>query len=261
MTTSGVTISMAPTLEYKLTSTCQNAQTPAWLLDMLKSEHGALPDPCPHSPFEDGLYTPWSSTQVNFVNPLFNHAKHWLLKAANEAQQDKHSLVLMPFRPHSRYMWEALQHAASVCVLSKPIRFETPDDKQFGTPLPTPVCLVSFGADLASSARHSVTIASFARLRSCDASLKSIKQILLQCTGSACEIVGSPISGGTLRVAATEYCSATLCTVTMTKKKKGDAKAFSCGTSRYLPITATRKVQWVHPRAPLCRRLLCSILL
>jgi hypothetical protein len=185
---------------------------------MLKSEHGALHDPCPHSPFENGLYTPWSPAQVNFVDPPFNHAKHWLLKAADEAQQHKHSLVLMPFRPHTRYMWEALQHAASVCMLSKPIQFETPDDKQFGRPLPTPVCLVSFGANLAPSARHSVTPASFARLRSCDASLHNIKQMVLQCTGSACEIVGSPISGGTLRVAATEYCSATLCTVTMTKK-------------------------------------------
>jgi hypothetical protein len=260
MTTSGVTISMAPTLEYKLTSTCQNAQTPAWLLDMLKSEHGALHDPCPHSPFEDGLYTSWSFTQVNFVDSPFNHAKHWLLKAADKAQQHKHSLVLTPFRPHTRYMWEALQHAASVCVLSKPIRFASPDDKQFGTLLPTPVRLLSFGADLAPSARHSVTTSSFARLRSCDASLNNIKQMVLQCTGTACEIVGSPISGGTLRVAATEYSSATLCTVKMTKKKT-DTKAFSCGTSCYLPITATRKVQWVHPRAPLCRRLLCSILL
>jgi len=176
-----MTISMAPLLKYKLTSTCQNAQTPAWLLDMLQSEHGALHDPCPHSPFEDGLYTPWSSTQVNFVNPPFNHGKHWLLKAAEEAQQHKHSLVLMPFRPHTRYMWEAMQHAASVCVLSKPIRFETPDGKQFGRPLLTPVCLVSFGADLAPSARHSVTTASFARLRSCHISLNNIKQMVLQC--------------------------------------------------------------------------------
>jgi len=126
-------------------------------------------------------HTPWSSTQVNFVNPTFNHAKHWLLKAAKKAQQDKHSLMLMLFRADTQYMWEALQHAASVRVLSKPIRFETPDDKQFGTTLPTPVRLFSFGADLAPSARHSVTTASFARLRSCDASLNNIKQMVLQC--------------------------------------------------------------------------------
>ena len=108
-------------------------------------------------------------------------------------------LWLVPFRPHTRYMWEALQHAASVCVLSKPLRFDYPDGKQFTRALPTPVCLVSFDTDLAPSARHTVTTASFARMRTCDALFNNATQMVLQCTGSTCEIVGSAIDAFTLR--------------------------------------------------------------
>ena len=108
-------------------------------------------------------------------------------------------------------MWEALQHAASVCVLSKPIRFDCPEGKQFTRALPTPVCLVSFGADLAPSARHTVTTASFARMRTCDALFNNVTQMVLQCTGSACEIVGSRIDAGTLRTAASQHSCAILC--------------------------------------------------
>jgi hypothetical protein len=85
---------MGPPPQYKLTSTCQNAITPKWPLDMLRSEHGISHSPRPSSLSEDGLHTPWSSTLVNFVNPPFVRAKEWLLKAVEEAHQYKHSIVV-----------------------------------------------------------------------------------------------------------------------------------------------------------------------
>ena len=115
---------IGPPLQYKLSNTRQHARTPQWLLRMLHNQHGTLYDPCPHSPSSDGLYTPWSSSKVNFVNPPFGDAKEWLHKAAEEAGKHKHSIVLVPFRAHTKYMSvHTLQHAVSVCVLSKPIRF------------------------------------------------------------------------------------------------------------------------------------------
>jgi len=140
---------MGPPLQYKLSSTCQHARTPQWLLRMLHNQHGTLYDPCPHSPSSDGLYTPWSSSKAHFVNPPFGDAKDWLHKAAEEAGNHKHSIVLVPFRAHTKYISvHALRHAMSVCVSSKPIRFEDPYGTPFSRPLPTPVCHMSFGADL-----------------------------------------------------------------------------------------------------------------
>ena len=51
---------------------------------------------------------------VNFVNPPFANASAWLEKAAAEAQHLKKSIVLVPFRPPTRYMCYSLRHAASV---------------------------------------------------------------------------------------------------------------------------------------------------
>ena len=129
----------------------------------------------------------------------YGESPHLFSKRSQPGKIEYGLLWLVPFRPHTRYMWEALQQAASACVLSKPIRFDYPDGKQFTRALPTPVCLVSLGTDLAPSACHTVTTASFARMRTCDASFNNATQMVLQCTGSTGEIVGSPIDAFTLR--------------------------------------------------------------
>ena len=183
---------MSPPLQYKLSNTCQHARTPQWLLRMLHNQHGTLYDPCPHSPSPDGLYTPWSSSKVNFVNPPFGDAKEWLHKAAEEAGKHKHSIVLVPFRAHTKYMSvHALQHAVSVCVLSKPIRFEDPYGTPFSRPLPTPVCLVSFGADLTPHPSTHIpytAVARFGGTRTAS-SIESVAEHLQHCTGGECGII------------------------------------------------------------------------
>jgi hypothetical protein len=204
-----------PPQQYKLSSASQHAQTPQWLLDTLRSEHGPLHDPCPMHPTTDGLQTQWSSTHMNFVNPPFSDASLWLNKAVEEAQKHNNSsIVLVPFRPHTRYMWLALQHAASVCLLSKPIKFHRSNDgEQFNRPLPTPVCLVSFGnTNLAPSISESIGNASFARLRTSEASFASVAQTVFQCTGKQCETIASPMNNAALRYG----CSAILCAARVT---------------------------------------------
>jgi hypothetical protein len=110
-------------------------------------------------------------------------------KAAAEGSEHKQYVVLVPFRPHTWYMWELLHDVASVCVLSTSIHFDTPGDEQFSRPLPILVCLVSSGGtDLAPSACHSATTASFARLRTCGASFTTLAQKVWQCTGSQCAL-------------------------------------------------------------------------
>jgi len=167
---------MGPSLQYKLSSASQHAQTPQWLLDTLRHEHGSLHDPYPHSPSADGLRAPWSSTEVNFVNSPFAHAGTWLHKAAEEATKHKQSIVLVPFRPHTRYMSHALQHAVSVCVLSKPIRFEDANGNPFNRPLPTAVCLVSFGADLAPRTCTPVAHTAVVHLNTSSASVENVAE-------------------------------------------------------------------------------------
>jgi len=120
-------------------------------------------------------------------------------KAVAEGRDHEQYIVLVPFRRHTQYMSEMLHDVASVCVLSTPIHFDTLGDEQFSRPLPTLVCLVSSGGtDLAPSACHSATTASFARLCTCGASFTTLAQKVWQCTGSQCETISSPISGAVL---------------------------------------------------------------
>jgi hypothetical protein len=126
-------------------------------------------------------------------------------KPAAEGREHKQYVVLVSFRPHMRYMWELLHDVASVCVLSTPIHFDTPGDEQFSRSLPILVCLVRSGnTDVAPSACHSATTASFARLRTCGASFTTLAQKVWQCTGSQCEIISFPISGAALCAAETQ---------------------------------------------------------
>lgn len=201
---------MGPPLQYKLSSACQHAQTPQWLLDTLRHEHGSLHDPCPHSPSADGLHAPWSSTDVNLVNPPFAHAGTWLRKAAEEAKKHKQSIVLVPFRPHTRYMSHALQHAVSVRVLSKPIQFEDANGNAFNRPLPTAVCLVSFGADLAPRTCTPVAHIAVVHLNISSASVENVAEHIEQCTCVECGTICSPIAGSARHAAAKQGQSAVL---------------------------------------------------
>jgi hypothetical protein len=213
---------MDPPLQYKLSNTCQHARTPQWLLRMLHNQHGTLYDPCPHSPSSDGLCTPWSSSKVNFVNPPFADAKHWLLKAAEEARKHKHCIVLVPFRPHTQYMSvHAVQHAVSVCVLSKPIRFEDPYGIPFSRPLPTPVCLVSFGADLTPHPFIHIPNTAVARLDTdtASSSVESVAEHVEHCTAGECGIIHSPIAGAARDAVAQQKQTAVLCPAHVTNNE------------------------------------------
>jgi hypothetical protein len=83
----GASNCMGPVPQYKLSSACQNARIPQSLLNALRNEHGSLHDPCSTAPSTDSLFTPWSSTYVNFVNPPFLYtrvaAKNLLLRGVS----------------------------------------------------------------------------------------------------------------------------------------------------------------------------------
>jgi hypothetical protein len=99
-------------------------------------------------------------------------------------------------------MWQILHHLASVCALTQPIRFETEDGSSFARPLPTPVCLVSFDADLAPGASNCVSIISLIRLHSCEASVSSVLEKVRMYTGGWCESIAPPIRSDALQDAA-----------------------------------------------------------
>ena len=202
---------MAPPLQYKLTSAYQHACTPQWMLKALRKEHGCLHDPCPSNPSVDGLETSWSSSLINVVNPPFANASAWLQKAAAEAQHNKRSIVLVPFRPHTRYMCYSLQHAASVCVISKPSKFERPDGTRFARALPTPICLVSFGANLAPMGCVCIPNTFLLRIAHDIASVERVAELVQNATGEACNVVPSPIAGAARHFASSHRRGAVLC--------------------------------------------------
>ena len=126
------------------------------------------------------MHAPWSSTDVNIVNPPFAHARTWLRKAAEEAKKYKQSIVLVPFRPHTPYMSHALQHAVSVRVLSKLLQFEDANGNAFNRPLPTPVCLVGFGAYLARRTGTPVAHTAVVHLNTSSASVDNVAEYVGQ---------------------------------------------------------------------------------
>ena len=209
-----------PPLQYKLRNRHYHACTPKWLLQLLRNGHASLHEPCRSCSSADGLHTRWSSTEINFVNPPFSSASRWLPKPAEEAKEHKHSLVLVPFRPHTKYMWQALHHAASVCVLTQPIRFETEDGNSFARPLQTPVCRVSFDPDLALRPRHSVSSVSLVRFYPCEASVSNVLEKVRTYTGSGCECIPSPIRSYALHDASrTQDSCAAICPARVTNVK------------------------------------------
>lgn len=136
------------------------------------------------------------------MNPPFSSASRWLQKAADEAKKHKQSIVLVPFRPHTKCMWQFLHHAASVCALTQPIRFETDNGSGSARPLPTPMCLVSLGADLAPGASNCVSSISLIRIHPFEASASSVLENVRMYTGGWCESIASPIRSDALQDAA-----------------------------------------------------------
>jgi len=161
-------------------------------MQLLYEEHGVLHGPCPSCPGTDGLQADWSPDRMNFVNPPFSSAKQWLQKAADETLNSVVSIVLVPFRLHTRYMWHTLQYAASLCIISKPVFFQSPDGIRFPKPLPTPVCLVSFGSDVAPQPCFTIRNTHAVRLRCEDATVESVIQHVQERTGGACSLYTPP---------------------------------------------------------------------
>ena len=113
---------------------------------------------------------------------------------------------------------DALQHAVSVCVLSKPICFEDPYGTPFSRPLPTPVCLVSFGADLIPHPSTHISNTAVARFGGTHtaSSIESVAEHVQHCTGDECGIIQSPIAGAARDAAAKQRQTAVICPARVT---------------------------------------------
>jgi hypothetical protein len=91
-------------------------QTPPELFDQLNREFKFDFDPCPLDYYErrkngddsipDGLTCEWGKS--NWLNPPFNDIKRWALKAIEESKKGKRTVMLVPFRPQSKYWFEII---------------------------------------------------------------------------------------------------------------------------------------------------------
>lgn len=91
----------------------QSAQTPKWLLQFLATKFGKFFDPCPANPKFDGLKIQWKS--LNYVNPPYIETGIWMKKALDE---NKESLMLIPFRPYTKY-YEVIKNSRHVFYILK----------------------------------------------------------------------------------------------------------------------------------------------
>ena len=91
--------------------------------------------------------------------------------------------------------------------------FEDPYGTPFSRPLPTPVCLVSFGADLTphpSTHIPNTAVARFGGTRTAS-SIESVAEHVQHCTGGECGIIQSPIAGAARDAAAKQRQTAVIC--------------------------------------------------
>lgn len=90
----------------------RSVQTPPDLFDQLNEEFKFDFDPCPREYYEnrdslpDGLECDWGWR--NWVNPPFDQIKQWATKAIEESKKGKLTVMLVPFRPQSKYWWEII---------------------------------------------------------------------------------------------------------------------------------------------------------
>ena len=127
-----------------LTGRDQFARTPADFLELLRRMYyppgAAVWDPCPACPDFDGLAARWR--RHVYCNPPFDAIPAWVDKAVDAAHAGTHSVLLVPFRGHTRYMHRAvLPHAASITVWMHRFRFEG-----YEHAFPAPIATLEFGA-------------------------------------------------------------------------------------------------------------------
>jgi hypothetical protein len=116
----------------------QGAQTPDWLYEALDGEFHFDFDPAPVDPSFDGLVVPWG--KVSYVNPPYGKIEVWLKKALLELEQERQSVFLIPFRPHTQYFWKhIIPHADEVRLLDKHVCF-----KGYQRPLKVRISIVVF---------------------------------------------------------------------------------------------------------------------
>lgn len=104
----------------------QFAKTPQWLLKFYHKKFGKFFDPCPANPKFDGLKIKWKT--FNYVNPPYIDTSLWLEKAHDEKRE---TLMLIPFRPHTKY-FKVLDSMNHVCYINKQVITFENYDKPFG---------------------------------------------------------------------------------------------------------------------------------
>jgi hypothetical protein len=106
-----------------------------------------------------------------------------------------------------------------LCVISKPINFERPDGTRFARALPTPVCLVSFGANLAPMGCVCVPNTFLLRIAHDNATVERVSEPVQSATGEACSVVTSPIAGAARHYASSHRRGAVLCLATLANQE------------------------------------------
>lgn len=106
----------------------QAAGTPLTLLRVLLQafyparSRSSVFDPSPPQPAFDGLAVRWA--RHNFCNPPFDSVERWYAKALQEAANGAHSVLLVPYRGHTRYFHRLIAHTAtSVTVFTNRVTF------------------------------------------------------------------------------------------------------------------------------------------
>jgi hypothetical protein len=93
-----------------------------------------------------------------------------------------------------------------MCIFSQPLPFEKPSSERYSRPLPTLVCFISFGSDLAPSASLLVSKAYGVGLHNEDASIERVQER----THQACIAIESPIFSAAVRTAQQQSCTVVL---------------------------------------------------
>lgn len=115
----------------------QNWRTPDGFYKALDSEFNFTFDPCPPSPYFDGLRVDWGS--VNFCNPPYSDISVWIKKGFEEFQKGKTVVFLIPSRTDTKWWHEYCMKATQIRFIKGRLKF---DDQKNNAPFPS--CLVIF---------------------------------------------------------------------------------------------------------------------
>ena len=128
-----------PNLKLNIGNINDHVATPRSLKRQIEIEFGKFYDPCPlHANF-NGLEGEWAD--LNYINPPYSSIKPFIMKAVEEMGKGKSSLVLVPFRPSSKYWNEYVwPNVSRVLVFTDRIAFEG-----YTSGLPLPIVLLIFG--------------------------------------------------------------------------------------------------------------------